>query len=193
MNSWSSPLGGSIKIATRFEMPLCTRSAASSAPAPPDPGDTTMMSADTTGSFTTSAHPAARRTGSRRERTATIENAANATTTTIGAHLRRREIILGFIRLLHESAMSPAGEHWPCSAKMSSPCWHKCEGRTASCNVRVQGQSGKHELALSPSQFGPAEALTASNGNRSRCWFLPYQSTRFSREDAVSLSLRSDM
>ena len=33
MNSWSSSLGGSVKTATRFEMPLCTRSAASSAPA----------------------------------------------------------------------------------------------------------------------------------------------------------------
>jgi hypothetical protein len=58
-----------------------------------------MMSAEATGSFTTSAHPAALRTGSRRERTATITNAANATTTRIGAHLGRRENILGFIGL----------------------------------------------------------------------------------------------
>jgi hypothetical protein len=58
-----------------------------------------MMSADAIGSFTTSAHPAALRTGSRSERTATIANAANATATRIGAHLGRREIILGFIRL----------------------------------------------------------------------------------------------
>jgi hypothetical protein len=122
MNSWSSPLGGSIKTATRFEMPLCTRSAASSAPAPPESSDTTMMSADATGSFTTSAHPAALRTGSRKERTATIANAANATTTRIGAHhLGRQEIILGFIGLLHESVVSPAGEHRLCSVKMSSP------------------------------------------------------------------------
>jgi hypothetical protein len=69
-----------------------------------------MMSADATGSFTTSAHPAALRTGSRRERTATIANAANATTTRIGAHLGRQEIILGFIGLLHESAMSPVND-----------------------------------------------------------------------------------
>src|ERR1700731_4712182 len=105
MNSRSSPFGGSIKTATRFEMPLCTRSAASSTPAPPESNDTTMMSADATGSFTTSAHPAALRTGSRRERTATIANAANATTTRIAAHLGHREIILGFIGLLHESAV----------------------------------------------------------------------------------------
>ena len=45
MNSKSSPLGGSIKTATRVEMPLRTRSAASSAPAPPDSSDKTMMSA----------------------------------------------------------------------------------------------------------------------------------------------------
>jgi len=44
MNSWSSPLGGSAKTATRVAMPLCTRSAASSAPAPPIPGTMTMMS-----------------------------------------------------------------------------------------------------------------------------------------------------
>jgi hypothetical protein len=31
MNSWSSPLGGLVKTATRVAMPLCTRSAASSA------------------------------------------------------------------------------------------------------------------------------------------------------------------
>ena len=46
--------------------------------------------------------------------------AANATTTRIGAHLGRREIMLGFMELLHESAMSAAGEHRPRSAKMSS-------------------------------------------------------------------------
>jgi hypothetical protein len=45
MNSWSSPLGGSIKTATRFETPLCTRSAASSAPAPSESSDKRMMSA----------------------------------------------------------------------------------------------------------------------------------------------------
>ena len=94
MNScWSPAVGGSIKTATRFEMPLCTRSAASSAPAPPDSNDKTMMSADATGSFTTSTHPAARRTGSRRERIATIANATNASTTRIGTHLGNLKII----------------------------------------------------------------------------------------------------
>jgi hypothetical protein len=66
------------------------------------------MSADATGSFTTSAHPAARRTGSRREGIATIANAANATTTRIGVHIGQLKIILVFIGSLHESAMSPA-------------------------------------------------------------------------------------
>jgi hypothetical protein len=56
-----------------------------------------MMSADATGSFTTSAHPAALRTGSRRERTATIANAANATATRIGPHLGRRGLMLAFM------------------------------------------------------------------------------------------------
>ena len=87
MNSWSSPLGGSAKTATRFETPLCTRSAASSAPAPSESIDKTMMSAGATGSSTTSAHPAARKTGSRRERIATIANAANASAARIVAHL----------------------------------------------------------------------------------------------------------
>ena len=32
-----------------------------------------------------------------------------------------------------------------------------------------------------PVAFDPNATLTAPNGNRSRCWFLPYQSTRFSR------------
>src|SRR5271165_26825 len=111
MNSWSTPSGGSINTATRLEMPLCTRSAASSAPAPSESSDKTMMSAEATGSFTTSAHPAARRTGSRRELIATIANAATASTTTIEAHLGHLKILRGFIRLLHESVMSPE-------------CWH---------------------------------------------------------------------
>src|SRR5215831_13564923 len=95
MNSWSSPLRGSVKTATRVAMPLCTRSAASSAPAPPEPSDTTMMSAGATGSLTTSAHPRLR-TGSRTEGTPTMVAAANATTTRIGAHLGHRELILWF-------------------------------------------------------------------------------------------------
>src|SRR6516225_2843962 len=44
----------------------------------------TMMSAGATGSLTMSAHPAARRTGSRTEGTATMVAAATATTTRIG-------------------------------------------------------------------------------------------------------------
>src|SRR6516164_7182322 len=102
MNSWSSPLGGSVKTATRVAMPLCTRSAASSAPAPAEPSDTTMMSAGATGSLTTSAHPAARRTGSRTEGTATMVAAANATTTRMGAHLGSRELMLGTSRVARQ-------------------------------------------------------------------------------------------
>jgi hypothetical protein len=94
MNSWSSPLGGSVKTATRFEIPLCTRSAASSAPAPPESSDKTTKSAEAMGSFTTSAHPAVRRTGSRREGIETIANAAKVSTAKIGAHLVRLKIIL---------------------------------------------------------------------------------------------------
>src|SRR5258707_15588092 len=95
MNSWSSPLGGSVKTATRVAMPLCTRSAASSAPAPPESSDTTMMSAGATGSLTTSAHPAPRRTSPRTEGTATTAAAAAAAITRIAAHLGRREFMLG--------------------------------------------------------------------------------------------------
>ena len=129
MNScWSPAVGGSIKTATRFEMPLCTRSAASSAPAPPESSDKTMISADATDSFTTSAHPAARRTGSRRERIVAIANATNASTTRIGTHLGNLKIILGFTGLLHESAMSPA-------------CWHVRDGtRVATRDAAIRGR-----------------------------------------------------
>src|SRR5882672_8429224 len=84
-------------------MPLCTRSAASSAPALPAESDTTMMSAGAAGSLATSAHPAARRTGSRTEGTATMAAAtAAATSNRIGAHLDRRELfMLGLISKLH--------------------------------------------------------------------------------------------
>src|ERR1700722_3594145 len=95
-------------------MPLWTRSAASSAAAPPEPTDKTMMSADATGSFTTSTHPAARRTGSRRERTTTIANAANPSTTKIGAHLGHMKITLRFIKLLHDAC-------WRTSAMVDAP------------------------------------------------------------------------
>ena len=91
MNSWSSPLGGSVKTATRVAMPLCTRSAASSAPAPAESSDTTMKSEGAIGSLTTSAHPAARKAVSRMDGTARMAAAANAATSTrIRAHLRRR-------------------------------------------------------------------------------------------------------
>jgi hypothetical protein len=53
------------------------------------------MSANSTGPSTTSAHPAARRTGSRTGGTATIAAAANATTiSSIEPHLGRRELML---------------------------------------------------------------------------------------------------
>jgi hypothetical protein len=47
-------------------------------PAPPESSDTILMSAGASGSLTTSAHPAARRTGSRTEGIATMATAANA-------------------------------------------------------------------------------------------------------------------
>src|SRR5262249_46847701 len=65
-------------------------------PAPPESSDTTMMSAAAIGSLTTSAHPAARRTGSRTEGTRTMVAAANATTTRVGPQLGHRELMLWF-------------------------------------------------------------------------------------------------
>jgi hypothetical protein len=97
MNSKSSPLGGSVKTATRVAMPLCTRSAACSAPAPPESGDIAMMSAGATGSSMTSTRPAARKIGSQTETTATTAAAANATTINIKPHLGRRELMLWLI------------------------------------------------------------------------------------------------
>jgi hypothetical protein len=41
--------------------------------------------------------------------------------------------------------------------------WHKCEVPTSSGNVRVRGQSGKHLLALSSSQFDPKATSEAPN------------------------------
>ena len=122
MNSWSSPLGGSAKTATRVAMPLCTRSAASSAPAPPESSDTTMMSAGATGSLATSAHPAARRTGSRTEGTATMAAAANATTTRIGAHLGRRELMLGFIFKSYVGTWKRSGTFAPSLGSRGDGC-----------------------------------------------------------------------
>ena len=97
MNSLSSPLGGSAKTATRFETPLCTRSAASSAPAPPESIDRTMISAGPTGWSTTSAHPAARKAVSRSGRTAAIANAANASAARTRAHPDHPKILLRFM------------------------------------------------------------------------------------------------
>jgi hypothetical protein len=185
MNSWSSPLGGSIKTATRLDTPLCTRSAASSAPAPPESSDKTMMSADATGSFTTSAHPAARRTGSRRERMATIANAANATTTRIGVHLGQLKIILGFIGSLNESAMSSADEHRPCSAKMAMPMLVR-QRRDASRHPRRRHSGPRSSVALSAYTAG--RDLISSGTLRDRNWpsvrspeKVPFSTTIFPR------------
>src|SRR6267142_2915788 len=41
------------------------------------------------------------------------------------------------------------------------PVWHECEVTTASRNVRVRGQSGKHVLVLSSSQFAPSRTYGA--------------------------------
>jgi hypothetical protein len=79
-------------------MPLFTRSAASPAAAPPESSDTTMTSEGPIGSLTTIAHPAARRTGSRTEGTATMAAAAIATTTRIGAHLDRSRKLAQLLR-----------------------------------------------------------------------------------------------
>src|SRR5262245_485000 len=104
MNSWSPPLGGSAKTATRMAIPLCTRSAASRAPAPAELADMTMMSAGAIGSLTTSAHPAARKIGSRREGTVAI--AANAANTKIQAHLPRWGLILRFMASLRKVVLT---------------------------------------------------------------------------------------
>src|SRR5262249_55950253 len=96
MNSWSSStVGGSVKTATRVAMPLLTRSAASSAPASLESRETTITSAGASGSLTTSARPAARRIVSLTEGTATMAAVVNPTTTRIGEHLGRRELMLG--------------------------------------------------------------------------------------------------
>ena len=55
--------------------------------------------------------------------------AANATTTRIGAHLGRREIILGFIGLLHESAMSPFASIGTFGQDVYSGVGTSCPGR----------------------------------------------------------------
>src|SRR5262249_28526308 len=90
------PVGGAEKPDSRGAQALRKRSAASSAPAPPESGDKTMMSAGATGSLTTSAHPAARRAGSRTEGTTTMVVAANATTTRIRARLGPPGLMLWF-------------------------------------------------------------------------------------------------
>jgi len=130
------------------------RPKASSAPAPPESSDRTIMSAGATGSLTTSAQPAPLRTGSRRERTATIANADNATAPRI-AHLGRREIILGFIGSLHESAMSFAAEHRPAPPRCLVPCWPISEVVARLIEVRSVGRSGLDLLTLSSSHLDP--------------------------------------
>jgi len=37
--------------------------------------------------------------------------------------------------------------------------WHKCEVPTELCKVRYQGQSGRHLLELSSSQFDPSRTF----------------------------------
>jgi hypothetical protein len=64
-------------------------------PARADSADKTIMSAGAAGSLSTSAHPTARRTGSRTDGQATMAAAANATTTRIGTRVGYLELILG--------------------------------------------------------------------------------------------------
>jgi hypothetical protein len=94
----------SAKTATRVAMPLFTRSAASGAPAPSVSSDTTMISAGATVSLTTSAHPAARRSGRRAGVTVRIAAAANATAPRIKTHLNSREPI-GWSPVPREASM----------------------------------------------------------------------------------------
>ena len=63
------------------------------------------MSADPTGSLTTSAHPAVRRTASRMEGTATMLATANATIIRTRTHVSRRELVLEFIGSLHGNSV----------------------------------------------------------------------------------------
>src|SRR5262245_31597527 len=79
-------------------MPLCTRSAASSEPAPPESIDMTMMSAGSISSLTTSALPAACRIGLRTLGKTPVAVAAKATATSGEAHLSRENFVL---RLIH--------------------------------------------------------------------------------------------
>src|SRR6266581_8214484 len=46
--------------------------------------------------------------------------------------------------------------------------WHKCEVPPASSNVPVRGQSGKHLLVLSSSEFDPKPSRALNNGTRRR-------------------------
>jgi hypothetical protein len=63
----------------------------------------TMMSAGATGSLTTSAHPAARKTGTRTEGTATMAAAADATSARGSVHVDRQEL-MSSERLTHPIA-----------------------------------------------------------------------------------------
>ena len=129
-------------------------------PAPPEPSDTTMMSAGATGSLTTSAHPAARRTGSRTEGTATMVAAANATTSRIGVHLGRRELMLGTSRATMASPIIP-GRHTLSNRK-------KIAGRSRLKN-RPRGRTGcarpvnrQPRRSISP-RFGACRRINRQN------------------------------
>ena len=165
MNSWSSPLGGPAKTATRVAMPLCTRSAASSAPAPPEPSDTTMMSAGATGSLTTSAHPAARRTGSRTEGTATMVAAANATTTRIGAHLGRRELMLGTSRVARQRCVPSYPAATPFRIGKKSP-----GGRDSRIGPVVELAAHDRLTASRDGPFRPASAPAGGSTGKIRAY-----------------------
>ena len=84
-------------MATRLASPLCTRSAASRTPAPPESLDMTMTSAGATGSLTTSAHPAARKIGSRKTAAATVVAMTSARTMRIGTDFDLRTAIFRFM------------------------------------------------------------------------------------------------
>ena len=55
--------------------------------------------------------------------------------------------MLGRINVVRDAINSPA----------SVRCWHETDMPTAVRDVRSQGQSGKHMLGLSSSQFDPTE------------------------------------
>src|ERR1700742_794242 len=98
-----------------------------------------MMSADSTGSLTTSAHPAALRRGSLK-RVATMTSAANAATIRSGSHPRRLEILLWYIWPSHKGAE------------------FTCEGSVD--QTRPTGTSVLARLAHDPEEWGLASKQT---------------------------------